>query len=393
MKQTMTVNSFLKIVQHFLIYAFIVLAPINKAIEYFVPLPVSLLLVVTMMLFLVSFLEIITSNETQLNPYKLLIVFVFGFELIVSFFSGTGLSFGLIIFVLLFLLFFNYKGNGSLFKKRVYLCFYLSSIFSSIFSLYFGFIQQEIVRTATIVDGGIAVSTICVAFYLDDENNNTFKLIGSICCLITLLLGMSRARIIIVLSLIVFRLFLHGKTFAFTKKRVQFFLLFFLISIVTIVLFRDRVFSVANVALERFQYGLSSEGRAFEIRIGLEYFKNKPFEGAGWGEIQYVDYQDYLSNYDNHNMFVAILARGGLLFAIPVFLTFAISIIQCFKNKAFLALMPLILILVLGYGNGGFFNYTNVCLLLLHSLNSSTYTFTRSCYSGLIESPSNFSRT
>ncbi len=299
-------------------------------------------------------------KTVTMNRYFSTVVFlIFVAEL---FLSGIGNSqLGLVLAMLLFIEFLTLD-DRTVDINKVNNSFFFSIVLASFFSITQGFVGGGVERTATMVDGSIAVVTIAILLFspqFEEKGriNTVLYTIILACSFIVLLFGMSRSRIILVIGMLIIKSVL-GRKKQSNRTTVA---LIIGILLVLFFLFESSIGEMLIRSISgRFEGGLESEGRDDEILFGLNLFTANPLWGAGWRELSFIDYLNQTSGYSHHCMYVAILARGGLVLSIPVFCTVFLLLkdaIGVFRiNK-----LPLILMaafLLLAYGNAGFLNYT-----------------------------------
>ena len=148
-------------------------------------------------------------------------------------------------------------------------------------------------------------------------------------------------------------------------KAYIFFLIPLAIILIYIVLSLDIVQELLSQLSTRFDDGFESSGRDAENEVALKLFNKSKFFGMGWGDIYFVNYDRSTVPFHNHSMYLAILARGGLFMAFAFLLSLGSLVIEVIKSKKVFCIVCLSLLLLLGYGNAGIFNYTICSSLIL----------------------------
>lgn len=357
-------------IYEYLLYLFIIIAPIINSLKiwffgYGLHIYVCIFIII-----LTLFVELIFKNQKSGTKYfSGLILIMFIFSLIFTAKLSKNIETGLIFNILIYIAFLRIPGIIPL--RKIYMSFYISSIIAAIYTVIAGYTETSVSRTATSVDGSIAIIGIAIILFAEEsfrKNNfyNSLKFASFFSCLIVALFGMSRARLFLIAALFAFKLFLEiGKAFktgGIKKKHIL------LIPVICVAAFFALRLSVVQELLstisERFSEGFQSIGRTEEIQIGWNWFKDNVFFGCGWGTLSFVDYHGAYSPYYNHCMYVALLTRGGIILAIPFYLSFASLIRGVIKRKNMLAFVILAAFLALGYGNAGLFNFT-ICSFLI----------------------------
>ena len=318
------------------------------------------------------------SDETKRNKigFPILILVVFLLEILYHKLVGKRVEMGVILFLLLYVALLKIPTSISI--KTIYEVFFISALVAAIFSLIGGLTQGGITRTATKVDGSIAIIVILIAFFGKEpfpktHVYNILKYTAIASCFVVAFFGMSRARLLLIAIIILIKILLAIRTIAKTK-RINISVLWWVPVVaitLMVVLSMDTTRQLINSITDRFQVGFESLGRDDEIKVGWDIFLNHPILGNGWGQMQFTDYNNYLSNYYNHCMYIAILARGGIVLGVPFLLSFVSIIINVIKSKNIFCIIAIASFFALGYGNAGVFNYTITSMLIPVMLNLS----------------------
>lgn len=256
-------------------------------------------------------------------------------------------------------------------RKSIFFSYYIAIYVAMFFTLLNGLSEEGISRTGGSVDGSITIVGIVLLLFLEEDFKvgklyRALKGLSVIPIFVILLFGMSRARILIVALLIALK-FLTVTIRGFSSGRVK--VVYVLGFVVLIGLFlialqlpvvQDLLEEVSN----RFESGFSSEGRDAEAEYAWMLFRYFPILGGGYASYTFYDYYYVQSNYYNHNMYLAILARGGVVMALAFLFSFAAILKRVWNSKDSFLWILLSCILVLGYGNAGIFNYTIVGFLI-----------------------------
>lgn len=349
----------IKLFRNFLLYLYIVLAPLLNSLQDVTIGGSNIVAVVSSSLCLIGVTtSVLHFKKNNYFSFVVLLVFIYGVY-------RTGLGqclIGLVILVLLYVSFLNLDSNIDV--KKVFYAYYCAIMLAAFFSVSQGIMGSYVKRMATLVDGSIAVVTVAILLfannnYLHERKKNFIKLavIGSVIAVIAF--SMSRSRLILVLGLVIVKLFFIKDN---GSKRKSKSIIYVLIGIVVLyVLSQTSLGSVLFGSMTaRFESGMESKGRNDEILFALTLFANNPIWGSGWSDFMYTDYLTQEVGYNQHSMYVALLARGGIVFALVVLVSLYLVLKNTMKiykyNKLPAVLM--VLFLMLAYGNAGFFNYT-----------------------------------
>lgn len=359
-----------------LLCIFIILSPIYKCLDFLTVMGFNIITVVSALLILTYILML--PNLLQTKQKRFLSFLIFTVFIVELYIQRSDINIGLMLTVFLFISFLQTDINIEL--EKLYMSFLISSIFAAIFSVFFGFTGGAITRVATIIDGSIAPISLAVALFVNPNELNIIqkkwdilKYLSIFSVFVVLIFGMSRARILIVGIMfgiyIISRIMRILKNGVFTSKG---YLIVIITILVAIVLFLTVDFkTVFAPILARFEDGFESEGRDIETAFALNLFSNHKIFGVGWGDFFLTDTGGSIVTYNNHNWYVAILTRGGYLFAIPVFVTllnFLFKSLRIIKISMF-ELIATVIVLALSYGNAGVFNYTISSVIPLIVIN------------------------
>ncbi len=361
--------------QEFLLIAFIVLSPIYKCLEEITIAGYNIITIVIgaiLVCYLLNFVHFVKSG--QVIFYSLTVLFVFLIELL--FFSSNN-DIGWILSILLYVCFLQTDKLISV--NKLYNAFLISSIFAAFFSLSMGLVDGEITRAATFVDGSIAPIAIVVILFWDTDfiysrrrNYGMLKIMSMISSIIVIALGMSRARFLIVLMIFIIFGISRPKNKKIKKSRKIVLYLIAALIFMIILLSSSVVYKLFEPIIERFfNEGLDSMGRDVESKFGLKLFKNNLLYGGGWGKYTFEDLNGSIVQYDNHSAYIAVLARGGLLMALPTFLSYYSLLKNSLRIRKLcrMAWVLMLVFLLLSYGNAGMFNYTICSIIPLVVLN------------------------
>lgn len=313
--------------------------------------------------------KLLFQQTSQNNYFGLCILTAFIFLLLIHKFRNTQVETGVFLLILLYISFLTLPKEIS--RKKIYTAYYLAAILAASYTMIIGLSENTITRTATSVDGsiGLIVLTICLFLKEDFEQTGFYravKVIALVSSLVVLGFGMSRARLSLGVLILAIKLF-WGVVRIVRTGRIKVILILALPIFIAASIFVFRLDAIQDLIDEislRFERGFESLGRSEEIRFGWSLFREHFIIGNGFGTLTFVDYQNYDSLYFNHCMYVAILARGGLVLAVPFFMSFAAILKSTVKSKNLFLCLVMGLFFVLGYGNAGLFNYTNVSFLI-----------------------------
>ena len=345
-------------IRNFLLYSFIILAPSLNSLQFLTIGGVNLTTVILLLLTIIGLVPII-GEFTKNRYFASVLSVVFLVELYITSIGGSQL--GLILSMTLFIEFLVLD-DKTVNIQTVNKSYFVSVVIAAFFSITQGFVGGGVKRTATMVDGSIAVITIALILFSPqytkkEKNDSNVNVVAAVSALIVLLFGMSRSRIILVIGLFIAKLFWGNNK----KSKRNTIALFAVVLLAVLFLFESSLGEMLFRSITgRFESGLESEGRDDEILFGLSLFATNPIWGVGWEELTFIDYLNETSGYSHHNMYIAVLARGGIVLAIPVLISIILLLkdsIKTFKtNKLPLILMAVFLLLA--YGNAGFLNYT-----------------------------------
>lgn len=360
-------ETFLKI-ETMLLCFYIILAPISKCVQIYL-FGYSIIVSVIVLLFIVCIISRILCNNLAEGNFSFILLTAFLIELVLKSETSQTVEIGLVLSVFLYIGLLSVRDIP---LKRIYISFFIASFLSAIFSFIYGTETGEVTRTAVYVDGSISVITLIIVLFgnFDSDCGIIFDILRATAffsSLIVLLFGMSRARIAIALILLAIwfiKVCLKDIANGRLDLRKVFFLL--AIAILLLILKSQPTFQKLFESIsERFDDGFSSLGRTEEIQIGWSIFKDNIVSGMGWGTFRFKDYRGNISSYYNHCMYIAVLARGGLLFGIPFGLSLLSILKKTFVHRDnYMLLMLTAVFLALGYGNAGVFNYT-ICSMLV----------------------------
>ncbi|MCK9478949.1 MAG: O-antigen ligase family protein [Firmicutes bacterium] len=313
------------------------------------------------------------SNKSRIG-YAMLVLGLFFLEMVLQWVRREPFEIGLVLLVFLYIAFLKIPKKMSL--KKINMSFYLAAIIAAIYSMTYGIVLGEILRTATKVDGSISIVVILIIFWGKEPFNKTggyelLKKIAMVSCFVVAGFGMSRSRLLILVVIVFLKLFLTIKN-SFKTAKIKTQTLALLMVAIIMPFFVSQLEITQNLfdaISTRFEVGFESLGRDDEIKLGLKYFSESPIFGYGWGQILFTNHQNYISNYYNHSMYVAILARGGVVMGLAFLLSFVSIIKKAFKSRNFFCLISLAVFFALGYGNAGIFNYTICGMMISIALN------------------------
>lgn len=368
MLKTNELNNFFLKAKTLFVCIYIILAPIFKCIPLYM-FGYSIIVPVIILMCIIIFLGRLSSNNLVFGNFSLTLMIVYAIELFLIRKSSTSVEIGLVLSVFLYISLLTMRDIP---LKTVYISFFIAAFLSAIFSFIYGTETGEVTRTAVNVDGSISVITLVIILLGENKKNcdplfNIMKVVAFFSSLVVLMFGMSRARIAITVIIFAFWIL---KSFMcniangiFDTKK--FLALIGLIAVFFVLQSQPVVRSLIESISKRFEDGFSSTGRADEIHVGIELFKNNMFSGAGWGTLKFRNSDGSIVSYYNHCMYVAALARGGLLFGIPFALSlFSILRKTLVRRKNIMLLILTGIFFALGYGNAGIFNYT-ICSMLV----------------------------
>ena len=270
--------------------------------------------------------------------------------------------------VLLFAQFISLSKRVDL--KKMLMAFYVSAIVSALFSLFHGWVDSTVSRTAAMVDGSIAPVVLAITLFVEEDFEYTkvyksWKAAGMVGGVIVALFGMSRSRLLLIALMLLLKVVLNLTYSVSSGKVGQSTLLLIPLIIVAFVAVTelDVVKQLVTEIERRYEGGFADKVREMEAEAGWTLFKGDWVFGRGWKKILYKIPAGF-QIYNNHNMYVTIFLRGGVVLAATMFYSFACMILQTIRRKNILAFVLLGLVFALGYGNAGVFNYT-ICSMLI----------------------------
>jgi len=351
----------------------IILSPIYKCFADFTFLgfnPITIVVGLVLVSYACNMIRIIRSRQKRF--FSLTILIIFCAELL----AGEESSVGWVLAILLYVSFLQTDNKVSI--EKIYCATLISSIVAAVFSLSLGLVGGVMSRVAVFVDGSISPIAITVVLFFETRSNkkevdfwDVLKVISLLCSCVVLVFGMSRARALVVA--ILFAVFgvlklknlINNRGKTSRKGRIEFIISIFFSLVFFLSLDKNGMFAPI---LNRFlNEGLSSMGRDVEMTFGLRLFKENVLLGAGWGLFTFRDLNGSIVAYNNHCAYIAVLARGGLLMAIPMFLSYFALLKRAIiiRRLSNVAVMLMVVFLLLSYGNAGMFNYTICCTIPL----------------------------
>lgn len=372
MKKVKIQNKYLKKVYVFLCYLFIIITPSYKCFEFEIG-GSNIVVFVSILVILFGFVLLLLKRHHRGNYFSTVIFVIIVIEMICQIFRNENIETGLVICLLLYILFLNIE-ESYFSLSTIYICFYISTIIAAMYSVILGLQGSAINRVATSIDGSIAV--ICISITLFGKCNSENKVVNKVLRVVSFFaalavagFGMSRSRILMIGLIIILWLAQRFIEVLKLKEKIRFFDVLsgpILIIAIIFVYKLPIVQEIANLSLLRFEDGFISFGRDEEIMLGLSLVKMYPIIGVGWGTISFVDYLNYTTEYFNHCMYVAIIARGGIFAGVAFLCSFVGLLKDTFKFRGNSILVIVVIeFFMLGYGNSGFFNYTICSFMIL----------------------------
>jgi len=361
-------NKILGELYEWVLCAYIVLAPCNNALNHY-GIYATVLYMTLAVLGLGVLCKILGQQPPNLMTYcAVVIAAVMAVQLVIQRLERTPIHSQWVYTVLLYCMFMTLPSKVNM--KRIYCAFYFAALLGALFSILFGMTGGSVMRTATSVDGSLAVACIVIVLFAQEEFEKTekyklLKILAFFACLIIAGFGMSRARIVLILCLLILKVLFSGGS-ALSSGRVSATVLLsipFLLVLFFAVIRMETVGSVLQSIEDRFVDGFESAIRDREIEAGWKGFQLSIIRGKGWGELTYRHNFVYRT-YFNHCMYVAILARGGLTLGIPLLISFLWLIRDALRTKKLFNIVMLAMFFMLGYGNAGIFNYT-ICSMFI----------------------------
>jgi len=257
--------------------------------------------------------------------------------------------------------------------NNIYSAFLVSAIITGIFSVIWGLSDGTVVRTGAIVDGSIAPIAIVIALFCDSRTYpkilEILKITAVISSIVVLLFGMSRSRLLIVSICFIIYFITRAIKMITNGGKVSlkniFLFGFGLIACGIVIISTKGQELISPITDRLFNEGFGSMGRDVEMEFALKMFNKHFLVGGGWGKHILQDLNGSFVAYNNHCAYVAVLARGGLVLGVPVFISYFLLLYKSIKIRRYspVALVLMLVFLLLSYGNAGMFNYT-VCSLI-----------------------------
>lgn len=356
-------------IQELLLIVYIILSPIYKCLNnlsLFGINPMIVVICLVLATYIININNILIDKQEKFFSFAIL--FVFCIELI---FAKKPATIGWILAMLLYAFFLQTDVRINV--NNIYSAFMISAIIAGIFSIGVVISSGTVVRTAFSVDGSISPIAIVIALFCDSRSYpklwELLKIAAVISSIVVLLLGMSRSRLLIVA--ICFAIYFITRIYKMITTGGKVSLKnIFLLGLGTIAcafaLISTKAQELVSPVMDRlFNEGFVSMGRDVELEFGLEMFSKHFIFGGGWGKHILQDLNGSFVAYNNHCAYVAILARGGLLMGVPVFMSYFLLLHKSIKVRHYssVALVLMLVFLLLSYGNAGMFNYT-VCSLI-----------------------------
>ena len=368
-KEKIQLNTVLTQILEIVLCCYIVFVPIINAFKYWIfgyGIHVYLALLIIM---IALALRIMNANQKRSNFHGLPILLFFLVQRFYWKLSGYMAETPFLLLYGLYASFLSLPANIS--RKKIFISYYISVYIAMVFTLVNGLNGGSVTRTGATVDGSIAIIGVILLLFLEEDfETGTFyrvlKIGSMIPVAVVLLFGMSRARILIALLLVGIKMtvvFLKSLRASRIKGiHMLLFIGFVIIGVASLKL--PVVQSLLDEVVERFESGLISEGRDSEAGFALMAIKNYPIMGIGYHMQLFYDHNTIPSVYYNHNMYLAIVARGGFSMALLFLISFASLIKRVWNSKdRFLTVLTFCFFL-LGYGNAGIFNYTIIGYLI-----------------------------
>ena len=371
MRPRLTGYGLAKIQQAILIF-FIMLSPIYKCFSEYTIFGYNPIVIVVGMVLLCYALNIFyVANGRQKRFFSVLILIAFVIELYVS---ETENTIGWVLSIFLYISFLQTDMRMSV--DKLYRAFLWSAVIAAVFSVLRGLAGGTITRAAANVDGSIAPIALTIILFCDNKSLkretggwDVLKVVSLLSCGVVLIFGMSRARILV--AGVLFAIYGLQRFGAVMSKNGQLkkngvWALLGVFCVVVLLLISPVFQQIIMPIVDRFlNEGMESMGRDVEMEYAKKLFKANRFMGAGWGKFILQDMNGSMVTYSNHSAYMAILARGGLFLAVPMFMSYISLLVGAWKtrkqNGAPLVLM--IVFLTLSYGNAGLFNYM-ICSLI-----------------------------
>ena len=254
--------------------------------------------------------------------------------------------------------------------KKIFMAFYVSAIISAMFSVTLGWVSSSVTRTAADVDGSIAPAVLAIVMFAQEDfertrSYNALKTAALYCGIIVAFFGMSRSRLALIAVMVLLKIVLSLRSSATSGKVKQSMLLLLPLGLIAIVvaLEMDVTQQLLSEIEGRFESGFEDQVRDAEAEAGWRMFQENWLIGRGWKKLLYklpIGYRIH----NNHNMYVSILARGGIILGITMGISFFRLIKRALEKKNTLVFIMLGLFFALGYGNAGAFNYT-ICSMMI----------------------------
>lgn len=353
--------------------------------------PIVTLYNLTMFVILVLLFTLRTLNTKEPMLHYLLVVTIF-FSLIISVLLGWSVAKSVtniclyVIPVLIFIMVDRTELTLDQFSSIMTVSILVSAILSILALV--GILTKSSGFYVNIyyVDGAAGIIGIVLCLYRALSVNKKYNLFATITLgvsgIVVVLLGQSRARLIvtaisIIITLIVLIYINRNEYNSRILRRII--SITIIAAIVGFVVYRyipsiSRY--VDNILLRLNMLGendINVSYRENETSLYIQMFKESPIFGRGWGILynsQYLNNQS--EQFMAHNMFAGLLGVGGLIFCVPFF-AFLLSllkqsiigaIVNCDEEKT-LALVSFVDVILLGIGSAGFGKLSGVLFMTM----------------------------
>ena len=356
-------------IQEFLLIVYIILSPIYKCltnISLFGVNPIIVVIFLLLATYIININNILIDKQEKFLSF--IILFIFCMELI---FAQKPATIGWVLAMFLYVFFLQTDVRINV--NNIYSAFLVSAIITGIFSVIWGLSDGTVVRTGAIVDGSIAPIAIVIALFCDSRTYpkilEILKITAVISSIVVLLFGMSRSRLLIVSICFIIYFITRAIKMITNGGKVSlkniFLFGFGLIACGIVIISTKGQELISPITDRLFNEGFGSMGRDVEMEFALKMFNKHFLVGGGWGKHILQDLNGSFVAYNNHCAYVAVLARGGLVLGVPVFISYFLLLYKSIKIRRYspVALVLMLVFLLLSYGNAGMFNYT-VCSLI-----------------------------
>lgn len=239
----------------------------------------------------------------------------------------------------------------------------------------YGTTPGELVRTAGAINSTLGVggfiAGVCRLFIESDTEDKTrstgiINILGFVGSAVAVLFSLSRTRIVIV-AFVCLAIFVYNLLFIGGSQKNSFkMLLLMVVAVVFFIMWFPDVFNqLFDTIIGRYQVSddVNIDVRVVESNLQLDYFKQNPFIGMGWGYINYLE--KYGIAMSIHNTYTSLLMYTGIVGFVAYFSWYISYLptlikglkISAYRSEVFTAVLFWFSLTVLGFTNSGLTQY------------------------------------